>query len=128
MTKPIIFYDGQCPLCQREIQHYQRTQGAGELEFVDLTQAEDRLKPYAITLKSALLKLHAVDAQGVIKVGVDAFILIWRHLKGWRWLARFVNIPGIKQLAVLSYHWFAKWRFIKNGYSEKCDTHCERKF
>lgn len=46
-----------------------------------------------------------------IHKGVDSFILIWRQLKKWRYLAMFVNLPLIKQVANFLYNIFAKWRF-----------------
>ena len=35
--------------------------------------------------------------------GVDAFLALWREMPRYRWLARLVGMPGIKQLAWLAY-------------------------
>ena len=51
-------------------------------------------------------------------IGVDAFILIWSHLKRWRMLAVFVRLPVIRQIANFAYRKFANWRF-------KRLTHCQ---
>jgi len=34
---PMIFFDGECPPCRREIAHYRRLQGAELIEWVDIT-------------------------------------------------------------------------------------------
>ena len=46
-----------------------------------------------------------------MKIGVEAFILIWSQLKRWRILAKIVSLPLIHQIASFSYTYFANLRF-----------------
>ena len=34
-VRPVVFYDGDCPLCRREIAHYRRMDSANKLHWVD---------------------------------------------------------------------------------------------
>mgnify|MGYP000446977673 CR=1 FL=1 len=50
--RPLVFYDGSCPLCRREIAHYRRQDRAGALGWVDdyaMIQAIRRLKSPPLT-------------------------------------------------------------------------------
>ena len=48
-------------------------------------------------------RLHAVDANGRLLVGVPAFAQIWERLPRYRWLATFVRLPVVRTLAGLLY-------------------------
>ena len=62
--------------------------------------------------------LHAIDQNANIKIGVDAFILIWSKLRFWNMLSVFVSLPVIYSLAKITYKTFAGYRFKKL-------THCQ---
>lgn len=116
-TEPIeIFYDGRCGLCQREIRYYQRIAPRYRFRFTDVTKETERLSPYGLSLDAALRKFYVADVEGNLHAGVDAFIVIWRELFGWRWLAKFVNLSLVKPCARLLYRYFAAWRYRRNGY------------
>jgi predicted DCC family thiol-disulfide oxidoreductase YuxK len=36
---------------------------------------------------------------------------ILRHLRGWRWLARALSVPGARWLAAPAYAWVARHRY-----------------
>ena len=46
----------------------------------------------------------------------DAFIIVWKELRGWRYLARMAYLPVVKPLMNQVYKMFAAYRFKKNGY------------
>jgi len=46
---PIVFYDGGCPLCRREIAHYQRIDRDGLIRWLDIQQSEDELQANGLT-------------------------------------------------------------------------------
>ena len=76
-----------------------------------------------VALSEGLRRLHAKDADGQLKVGVDAFILIWKQLKRWRILGFFVGLPIIRQIAKVVYGLFADWRFKR---LEHCQLSLEK--
>lgn len=106
-----VFYDGKCGLCSKEINHYRKIAPNGTFDWQDITEYADDLKKEGISLSAGLKFLHAKDEEGLVHVGVDAFILIWKQLKRWRVLAVFIGLPIIRQIVNILYRYFASWRF-----------------
>ncbi len=115
---PRVFYDGNCPLCSREIEHYRRVAPAGAFEWLDVSRDPAPLRALGVTQAQGLKALHAQDDEGRLHAGVDAFRLIWRHLKRWRWLAMLADLPIIRQVLGAAYRAFAAWRFRRLGYAD----------
>jgi predicted DCC family thiol-disulfide oxidoreductase YuxK len=107
-----VFYDGQCGLCSKEIRHYQAIAPENTFEWLDITAlSQSQLAQERLNRVEGLKHLHAKDHEGKLHIGVDAFILIWRALKRWRFLAAIVSTPGLYALTRIAYRWFAAWRF-----------------
>ena len=106
-----VFYDGACGLCAKEINYYRRIAPEGVFDWQDITQSAEGLEAEGISLAQGLKLLHVKDSDGVLHIGVDAFILIWKQLQYWRLLAGFVSLPVIRQIAGALYRSFAYWRF-----------------
>lgn len=106
-----IYFDGKCGLCSKEIRYYQRIAPEGLFAWYDIATDPTPLLPLDVNQADALRRLHAKDSQNNIHIGVDAFIAIWRHLPGWRFLAAFVSVPGIRHCANFAYARFADYRF-----------------
>ena len=71
------------------------------------------LSSLGISQETALRRLHVTDDQGQLHQGADAFITIWRHLRGWYWLSLLGRMPIIRPLARFGYNRFADYRFRK---------------
>lgn len=117
---PRVFFDGNCPLGSREIEHYRRIAPPGVFEWLDISHDPAPLRALGIGRLAGLKSLHAEDDQGRLHEGVDAFRLIWRHLRGWRWLALASGLPLIRQMLGGGYRAFAAWRFRRLGYGGDC--------
>ena len=61
--------------------------------------------------------LLKIDNNNKLHKGIDAFIVIWKNLKYWNFLAKLAALPIIKQILDLLYISFANWRFNRL-------THC----
>ena len=96
--RPIVFFDGACPLCCREIAHYRRSNGAQRLRWVDAASEPGTLDIYGIELQRAMAELHVLDDAGCWHRGVDAFVFIWSRLPAYAWLARTASMPGLRGL------------------------------
>lgn len=108
-----VFYDGKCGLCSKEINHYRKVAPSNIFNWQDITESADELNKEGISLSEGLRLLHAKDEEGLVYVGVDAFILIWKQLKRWHILASLVGLPIIRHIANAAYRAFASWRFKK---------------
>jgi predicted DCC family thiol-disulfide oxidoreductase YuxK len=100
MSTPTVFYNGGCPVCRREIEHYRdvaRAAGA-EVAFADVGRDPGALAASGLDGEAPRRRLHVRDADGRLLVGVPAFAAIWRRLPRYRWLARLVELPGMGAL------------------------------
>jgi predicted DCC family thiol-disulfide oxidoreductase YuxK len=106
-----VFYDGKCNLCSKEINYYQRIAPKNTFNWVDITKTPGELDKFEIKLSDGLRLMHVADSNGNIFTGVDAFIIMWKQIKYWKFLGLFVSLPIVKQIAKLLYQYFADWRF-----------------
>jgi predicted DCC family thiol-disulfide oxidoreductase YuxK len=94
-----VLYNGSCPICSREVKHYEKLtkQGALPIRYDDLSNG-NALSEWGVSAEDAARRFH-VRQGGQIYAGVPAFIILWREIPQTRWLARIVGLPGI--------HWCA---------------------
>ncbi|WP_232627794.1 thiol-disulfide oxidoreductase DCC family protein [Methylobacterium sp. Leaf118] len=99
-----VYFDGACPLCRKEIAHYRRSRGAGQVAFVDV--GRDAAAPLGpgLTRAAALGRFHLRSRDGQLVSGAAAFARLWRTLPGWRWLGRLIDarILGRRPFLVLA--------------------------
>lgn len=99
-----VCYNGGCPICRAEIDHYRAQAGdRAALAFVDVAHAAGPPFPAGLAGEAGLRRLHALTAQGQLLAGVDAFIAIWERLPRYRWLARLVRLPLVRGLVGFGY-------------------------
>jgi predicted DCC family thiol-disulfide oxidoreductase YuxK len=100
-----VYYNGACPVCGPEINRFRRAarQSAATFAWHDLAAAPEALQARGVSAEAARRRLHAIDAQGRLHVGIDAFALIWQQLPGYRWLAALVRLPVVHGAAVALY-------------------------
>ena len=102
MTETEILYNGRCPICTAEIAQYQKAarKVGAPLLFQDLHDAP--LGDWGLSADQATRRLHA-RRDGQIISGFPAFLIVWQHLPRLRWLARFLSLPGLHQIARIGY-------------------------
>lgn len=99
-SKPIIFYNGACPICRREIEHYDRLDqsGANSLSFVDISEPGSIAAELSLEQDDAKRRLHVLDEDGRLLSGIPAFAAIWDRLPRYRWLSALVRLPILRSL------------------------------
>ena len=107
-----LFWDGGCPLCKREIEHYMTLDVEKNVEWVDIHAAPSRLQPHQVTQQEAMALIHAVDKHGALVVGVPAFLAIWEQLPlPWSVLPPLMrNVPLAMPATAAAYAFWAKNR------------------
>jgi predicted DCC family thiol-disulfide oxidoreductase YuxK len=110
-----VFYDGLCPLCSREIEHYRRWAVPDSICFIDITKPEFDAGRGGIDLDHAQRVLHVQVARSgdratTMLTGVDAFLALWQVIPRYRWLARLGRIPFIRLFLAIGYRVFAAVR------------------
>lgn len=113
-----VFYDAKCGLCSKIMDHYRKTAPNNIFNWRDVTESSNTLRNKGVTLVQGLKKIHALDSNGEIYIGVDVFILIWKQLRRWKLLALFISLPVIKQFVNFLYIKLAGWRFKSLGHCQ----------
>lgn len=118
-ASPVVFFDGGCPLCRREIGHYRRLDKRGRIQWVDIHAHPESLKPYGVVWENAMQRFHLLDSNGHMLTGAYAFAAMWKRLPYYRLLAAIVAIPGMLFLLDKLYTAFSRWRWKK-----RCTESC----
>jgi predicted DCC family thiol-disulfide oxidoreductase YuxK len=110
MSKPTVLYNGSCPVCRMEIEHYRRLDRDADaaLAWQDIAVPGAETPSHGLYAEAMRRRLHVVDADGGVLVGVPAFARIWEHLPRYRWLAGLVGSPVVRTLAAQLYEPVAK--------------------
>ncbi|HKL77181.1 MAG TPA: DUF393 domain-containing protein [Gammaproteobacteria bacterium] len=119
--RPVMFYDGGCPICRREVNFYRRLDRHDRVHWHDITTDTAPLDDLGVSLRDAQARLHALDRQGQLRTGAAAFVAIWRELPYWRWLARLAALPGMVPLMDAVYRPYARRRFRRRCDEGACD-------
>ena len=77
MTELIVYFDGACPLCRREIAVMRRLDRRGAISFVDVAASEASACPIAPA--ELLARFHASE-DGRLLSGAAAFAAMWRAI------------------------------------------------
>ena len=98
--KPIVFYNGACPICLKEIEHYRHLDDSGgqALEFADISVPEQGLSKLCLSEDEAKRRLHVLDADGRLLSGIPAFAAIWECLPRYRWLSSLTRLPVLRSI------------------------------
>ncbi len=103
-----ILYDGQCPICSREIAWLGNRQPC-RLAFQDVH--EDGFDPVTlgVSLNELLAEIHGIKADGQLIKGIDVFAIAY-SAAGLKWLAAPLLWPWSRPLLIRFYSWFALYR------------------
>lgn len=110
--RPIVYYDGACPVCAREIGYYQQRKEADLFSWVDVTCADASVLGSDLSRADALARMHVRRADGSLAVGAAAFAEIWRPMPGLSYLAALIATPPFNIIAEWAYRGFLRLRKI----------------
>ena len=111
-----LLYDGECPLCVREVNFLQkRDRGRGLVSFVDI--ADDYYEPTengGVDFATAMGRIHAVLADGSVIQNVEVFRRVYEIL-GIGWIYAATKWPIIGPVVDALYGIWADWRLAVTG-------------
>ncbi|KAK9811054.1 hypothetical protein WJX73_009515 [Symbiochloris irregularis] len=110
-----MLYDGDCPLCMREVNSLRNAPRADNINFVDI--ASDSYNPAEhadISYEEAMGKIHAIRRDGGIVTNVEAFKQLY-EAAGRGWVYSFARIGPLKSAAEWVYNVWAKYRMEITG-------------
>lgn len=112
---PKLFFDGDCPLCKREIAFLKTLCPSDEFEFIDLANyKETAKKEFGKSYDQLMAEIHGMDADGNWLIGMDAFRLVYSFTP-YGGLFSLTKLPLVKQILDLGYKLFAKNRLRLTG-------------
>lgn len=119
-----MFYDGECPLCLREVRLLQRLDKRGRIRFTDITAAMFEPPGLGLTRETLMDRIHGRLSDGTIIAGVEVFRRLYAAV-GFGPLVWLSRLPGIAQVLDLAYRWFAKHRLRLTGRcsDKSCTVH-----
>jgi predicted DCC family thiol-disulfide oxidoreductase YuxK len=118
MTNLSVWYDGDCPLCRREIALMRRLDRRRAIQFVDVAD-DGAACPLDRTL--LLARLHA-EEDGRMLSGAAAFAAMWRAIPLLRPLGLAARTPWVLALLERSYVAFLRVRPMLQRAARRAQT------
>ena len=116
--KLTVWYNTKCPVCNAGIDWQKsrlvRAARAGDIEFRDINLEPDALARFGAGVDDVRRRLHGLDADGRLHVGIDCAIAIWLRTPGDAWIGRLLGLPGLRQVARFGYDRFADLLYAWN--------------
>ncbi len=115
-----VFYDGQCPLCRREIGMLRRLDGRQFIRFTDISEPAFDAAPLGKTYGDLMGEIHGRLPDGTWIKGVEVFRQLYGAV-GFRRLVAISRWPGVRQTLNVGYRVFARNRLRVTG---RCTDRC----
>lgn len=109
-----VFYDGECPLCRREIDMLRRLDRRSRVRFTDITSAGFDAGMIGRTADELMARIHGRTNDGALVEGVEVFRQLYSAV-GFGPLVALTRLPPVSWLLELAYRWFAKNRLRLTG-------------
>jgi len=113
-----VLFDGDCPLCRREVAWLRKLDRRQRLRWTDIAAADFRCEDYGRSMEQLMGALHARLPDASWVTGVEAFRRMYSAV-GFAWLIAVTRLPGVSHLMEWSYRLFARNRLRLTG---RCDS------
>ena len=109
-----VFFDGDCPLCQREIALLRRWDRRQRIWFTDIAAEDFRSEQWGRSYSELMAEMHGRLPDGSWVRGVETFRRLYAQV-GFGWLVPLTRWPGVRQLLDFGYDRFARNRLRLTG-------------
>lgn len=112
-----VLYDGECPLCAREVAGLRRLdRGRGGIDFEDIAAPGFDPTRYGLDAAGVMARIHGVLPDGRVIEGMEVFRRAYSAV-GLGWLLAPTAWPGLRPLFDALYRVFARNRLRWTGRS-----------
>ncbi|MGH0036502.1 MAG: thiol-disulfide oxidoreductase DCC family protein [Myxococcota bacterium] len=123
-----MFFDGDCPLCAREVAFLRRRDRHARVEWVDIAAPGFDAAEYGLASVDLMARIHgqlpgAGSPEARLVEGMEVFRRAYAAV-GLGWLLAPTAWPGLRRLADAAYRWFARNRLRLTGRERECGDHC----
>jgi predicted DCC family thiol-disulfide oxidoreductase YuxK len=125
-----VLFDGACNLCRGSAQRVRHFDKAQRIELLDLHDPAAPRRFPQVNREEAMRWMQAVDSNGKVFTGSEAWARIGLLLPGWKFAAWILLVPGIRWIAGKAYTWIARNRYRWNRAvceDGTCSVHAEQK-
>ena len=112
MTKHIILYDSDCPMCVFQMKTLSWLDWFGVLALMPLSDPHAQEIAPQLTREDLLEAIHCVTPQGRIYRGARAIRFVGMRLPLLIPVALFLWVPGVIQVAEIIYQWVSRNRHL----------------
>ena len=115
-----MLHDGDCPLCEREINMLKKRNPdhGNRIAFVDIASPSyDPSQHGGLSYADAMRTIHAVKADGAVIQGVTVFKELYDRV-GLGWVYAFLSVPPLRAAASALYDVWAAARLPLTGRPE----------
>jgi predicted DCC family thiol-disulfide oxidoreductase YuxK len=109
-----VFFDGDCPLCLREINLLKRLDRHSRIRFTDIALPEFDPSSVGLTMEELMATIRGRQADGQLVEGVEVFRQLYGAV-GLGPLIPLTRLPGVTQLLDVAYRGFARNRLRFTG-------------
>lgn len=109
-----VFFDGDCPLCRREMGLLRWLDRRGRIRFTDIAAPEFDPRPLGTTWDVLMERMHVRFPDGRWVEGVEAFRQLYAAV-GWGPVVALTRLPGVSQALNWGYRVFARNRLKWTG-------------
>lgn len=109
-----VFFDGECPLCMREIRMLRARDHAQKIQFTDIASPAFDAAQYGTTQSALMERIRGRLPDGTWIEGVEVFRRLWGAV-GFRRLVALSRLWGISHVLRGLYTVFAKNRLRVTG-------------
>jgi predicted DCC family thiol-disulfide oxidoreductase YuxK len=121
-----VLFDGECPLCAREIRFIEwLDRGRGRIEFEDICKPSFDPSAYGLDAVRVMARMHGVLPDGSIVEGFEVFRRAYEAV-GLGWLLAPTRWPLLRDIFESGYRIFAKNRLRWTGREADCETGCRQ--
>lgn len=105
--KTEIFYDGSCSACRVFVDAVQSAEGDDAFDARDITKGH---LPEGTSFTEAWKHMYVVTREGEKIHGGRALVHVLRETRKWRFLARMLSLPLIREVVDIAYSLLAPLR------------------
>ena len=109
-----VFFDGDCPLCIREVNLLRRLDRHGRVQFTDIAGPEFVAAVTPEEHADFMARIRGRLPDGTMLEGVEVFRRLYAAV-GFGALVAMTRVPGLSQLLDLGYRVFARNRLRLTG-------------
>lgn len=109
-----VFFDGECPLCVREIQLLRKLDRHERLRFTDIAQPTFDPSTTGKDWQTLMDRIHGRMPDGTVIEGFEVFRQLYAAV-GFGWLVAVTRLYGLSHLCEWSYRVFARNRLKLTG-------------